>query len=64
MNTASRVQDLTKQLGRSLLLTRECAQALGEAGFEPLGSHTVKGRVQALELFSAPERPAERGEAA
>jgi adenylate cyclase len=64
VNTASRVQDLTKQLGRSLLLTRECVQALGGADFEPLGSHTVKGRVQALELFSAPEQPPGRDEAA
>jgi adenylate cyclase len=65
VNTASRVQDLTKQLGRSLLLTRECIQALGgEAGFEPLGSHHVKGRVQALELFSVPEQPAGREQAA
>jgi adenylate cyclase len=64
VNTASRVQDLTKPLGRSLLLTRECVQALGEAGFEPLGSHTVKGRVQALELFSAPEPETRREQAA
>ncbi len=55
VNTASRVQDLTKPLGRSLLLTRECVQALGQEGFEPLGSHAVKGRVQALELFTVAE---------
>jgi adenylate cyclase len=64
VNTASRVQDLTKPLGRSLLVTRECLEALGEAGFEPLGSHSVKGRVQPLELFSAPEQPAGREQAA
>ena len=56
VNTASRVQDLTKALGRSLLLTRECREALGEDGtFEPLGAHLVKGRVQQLELFGVPE---------
>jgi adenylate cyclase len=55
VNTASRVQDLTKPLGRSLLVTRECREALGEARFEALGSHTVKGRVQPLELFTLPE---------
>ncbi|WP_375769403.1 adenylate/guanylate cyclase domain-containing protein [Archangium gephyra] len=56
VNTASRVQDLTKVLGRSLLLTRECREALGEDGaFEPLGAHVVKGRVQQLEVFGVAE---------
>ncbi len=57
VNTAARVQDLTKVLGRSLLLTRECLEALGAAdAFEPLGAHRVKGRLQQLELFGVPER--------
>jgi adenylate cyclase len=56
VNTASRVQDLTQVLGRSLLLTRECREALGADGaFEPLGAHVVKGRVQQLEVFGVPE---------
>lgn len=52
VNTASRVQDLTKALGHSLLVTRECRAALGGECFEPLGSHSVKGRAQPLELFT------------
>jgi adenylate cyclase len=52
VNTASRVENLTKVLGRSLLVTRECREALGSERFEPLGSHTVKGRAQPLELFT------------
>jgi adenylate cyclase len=52
VNTASRVQDLTKALGRSLLVTRECRDALGQEPFEPMGNHTVKGRAQPLELFT------------
>jgi adenylate cyclase len=64
VNTASRVQDLTKPLGRSLLLTRECLGVLGEEGFEPLGSHHVKGRVQPLELFSVAEQDARQEQAA
>ncbi|MCY1083675.1 adenylate/guanylate cyclase domain-containing protein [Archangium lansingense] len=57
VNTASRVQDLTKVLGRSLLLSRECREALGEGeDFEPLGAHGVKGRLQQLELFGVPEQ--------
>ncbi|MFE8604055.1 adenylate/guanylate cyclase domain-containing protein [Archangium violaceum] len=56
VNTASRVQDLTKALGRSLLLTRECREAIGgEEALEPLGAHVVKGRVQQLEVFGVPE---------
>jgi adenylate cyclase len=60
VNTASRVQDLTKALGRSLLMTRECQEALGSEGFEPLGSHSVKGRVQPLELFTVAEEGAQQ----
>jgi len=55
VNTASRVQDLTKALGRSLLLTRECLEAVGDSDVESLGTHSVKGRIQPLELFSPPE---------
>jgi adenylate cyclase len=61
VNTASRVQDLTKPLGRALLLTRECREALGDASeaLEPLGTHPVKGRQQPLELFSPHEAEAQ-----
>ena len=56
VNTTARVQDMTKALGRSLLLTRECREALGDADtFLPLGAHSVKGRLQQLELFGVPE---------
>jgi adenylate cyclase len=60
VNTASRVQDMTKALGRSLLMTRACREALSAQDIEPLGSHTVKGRVQPLELFTVPEASAPR----
>jgi adenylate cyclase len=60
VNTASRVQDSTKALGRSLLLTREVRDALGEVALEPLGTHPVKGRLQPLELFSVRAPGAER----
>jgi adenylate cyclase len=60
VNTASRVQDLTKVLGRSLLLTRECREAVADSTFEPLGSHAVKGRLQQLELFSLREATAQQ----
>ena len=58
VNTAARVQDMTKALGRSLLLTRECREALGDADtFVPLGAHSVKGRLQQLESSSACPKP-------
>ena len=60
VNTASRVQELTKALGRSLLLTRECREAVGDSDFESLGTHSVKGRLQPLELFSLPEPAAQQ----
>lgn len=60
VNTASRVQDLTKTLGCPLLLTRECRDALGEDAFLSLGIHTVKGRLQPLELFGMGEADARR----
>jgi adenylate cyclase len=60
VNTASRVQDLTKVLGRSLLITRECREAVGDNVFESLGTHSVKGRLQPLELFSPPEPVAQQ----
>jgi adenylate cyclase len=60
VNTASRVQDLTKPLGRALVLTRECGEALGDTStLEPLGTHSVKGRQQPLELFSPREAEAQ-----
>jgi adenylate cyclase len=60
VNTASRVQDLTKPLGRALVFTRECGEALGTPeSLEPLGTHSVKGRQQPLELFSLREAGAQ-----
>lgn len=63
VNTASRVQDLTKPLGHPLLLTREIADALADAlagrALEPLGEHLVKGRARPLTLFTLlPAAPA------
>ncbi|HLL51920.1 MAG TPA: adenylate/guanylate cyclase domain-containing protein [Myxococcaceae bacterium] len=54
VNTASRVQDLTKPLARELLFTREVREALGPGHYEPLGQHPVKGRELPVELFTAP----------
>ncbi|MGZ3459725.1 MAG: adenylate/guanylate cyclase domain-containing protein [Archangium sp.] len=45
---------------RALAAAREMlaeARRMQEAGFEPLGAHAVKGRLQRLELFGLPEEP-------
>jgi adenylate cyclase len=60
VNTASRVQDLTKALGHSLLITRECRDGVSDCVFEPLGTHSVKGRLQPLELFTPRESVAQQ----
>ena len=52
VNTASRVQDLTKPLAKELLFTREVLEALGQGTYESLGQHTVKGREAPLEIFT------------
>jgi len=55
VNTASRVQDLTKQLSHGLLFTREVLDALGQGTYESLGRHSVKGREAPLEIFTLAE---------
>jgi adenylate cyclase len=52
VNTASRVQDLTKAIGRPILLTAAMRDALGAVPLEALGSHPVKGREALIELFA------------
>ncbi len=52
VNTASRVESLTKGLGRTVVLTSAVAEKLGEVALDPLGSHGVKGRSQELVLFA------------
>ncbi len=51
VNTAARVQDLTKPLGRPLLVTRAFADALPDETFDSLGAHQVKGREAPLEIL-------------
>ena len=54
VNVASRVQGLTTVCGYSVLLTQDCYDELGgHIALYPCGSHTVKGRVQPVEIFGA-----------
>ena len=44
VNVAARIEGLTKDLGRKILVTGAVAERLGERfRFEPLGTHEVKG---------------------
>jgi len=53
VNVAARVEGLTRQLGADVLVTRATAEAAGEGfAFEPLGELPVKGRSEAVEVFS------------
>ncbi len=56
VNAASRVQTLTKEYGRPLLLTGEVKAQLGNLPFESLGPAKLRGKETALELFT-PVRP-------
>jgi hypothetical protein len=49
----------TRPSGHSLSV-QDLSKARGAEDFEPLGSHTVKGRVQPLELFTLAEAGAQR----
>jgi class 3 adenylate cyclase len=52
VNTASRVESLTKEHGVDLLLTGEVAAQLGATPLRALGEVTVRGRSQSLRLFT------------
>ncbi len=52
VNLASRIEGLTREVNTRILVSRETAQACGNAfDFTPRGSYKVKGREQPVELF-------------
>ncbi len=52
VNLASRIEGLTREVNTRILVSRETAQACGNAfDFAPRGSYKVKGREQPVELF-------------
>lgn len=53
VNTAARVETLTRALGVDLLITAPVRESLAEAGdWRSMGVHALKGKSQALEVFS------------
>jgi adenylate cyclase len=52
VNAATRVEELCKTLGRSILITEPVARRLGET-LEPLGEHTLRGLAKPLAIYSA-----------
>ena len=58
VNTASRVEGLTKQLRHGIIVTAEVRERLPEemrARLVALGEETVKGKQKPVELFGVPE---------
>lgn len=55
VNTASRVQSLTKELGAPLLLTAEVRERLPDEDLVSLGAAQVKGKQMQLSLFTTRE---------
>ena len=51
VNTAARVESLTKELGRSLLVTQPVADLL-KGNLEPLGAHRLRGIADPVHLFA------------
>lgn len=54
VNTASRLEGLTKGLGRAVVISEQVAQKIPpdlKARFAPLGAHQVKGREEHIEIL-------------
>jgi adenylate cyclase len=56
VNLAARVEPLSKETGRRLLLTKAVAELL-EARLDPLGDFSFRGVAEPVEIFAAPEQP-------
>ena len=57
VNLASRIEGLTKDARRRILVSRETKELCGEAfDFAPAGSYKVKGRAQEVELYEPRRR--------
>ena len=53
VNMASRMETLTKQLGKQVLLSRDFAELVkGDFDLEPVGEHPVRGFSEPIELFA------------
>jgi len=56
VNTAARVESMTRQLGYSILATGETAAASDSFSFTPLGHHALKGKSIRIQVL-APDVP-------
>jgi adenylate cyclase len=58
VNLASRIEGLTKDAKRRILVSRDTAERCGDAfEFVSCGTFAVKGRAQPVELFEPRRRP-------
>ncbi len=63
VNLASRIEGLTRRLGKAILLSSDTAQQLSNAHLHDLGPHEVRGRRQHVRLYTPappPETAAKR----
>ena len=62
VNTTFRLQDLTKAYGVDLLVSQETVTLVNGAPYDlkPLGSTSIRGRAQTLDLFTVPRGARER----
>jgi adenylate cyclase len=60
MNTAARLESANKQLGSSVMASREFAEASGLDWWRPMGRVQLRGRARPVDLYEpAPDFPAE-----
>jgi adenylate cyclase len=60
MNTASRLESANKQLGTSVIASREAVERSGLDWWRPLGRVRLRGRETPVDIFEpAPDMPAE-----
>jgi adenylate cyclase len=53
VNTAARLESLTKELGADVIVSDSTARHLGDGiAVTPLGQATVKGKAEPLEIFT------------
>lgn len=57
VNLASRIEGMTRSLQRPMIFSKEMAEELQSFSVEALGVHPIKGRLDAVPLFSVSECP-------
>ncbi|MBI3711596.1 MAG: hypothetical protein HY253_01340 [Burkholderiales bacterium] len=59
---ASRIEGMTSQFQRSILIGEACAKKLNYVGLDPLGNAQIRGRQRELALYTPRSVPVSLGE--